>query len=70
MNRDGLHNLAEYKSFFNYVKDREHALGSWWDDRPLEEVYYAMMNKVNPSRDGCTMEDMLRLYAVYMDKNK
>ena len=52
------------------MKDRELATGAWWDDRHLEEVYYKMLNKVNPYRDGLTMEDMLRWYAVYVAKDK
>ena len=62
--------LDEYKNWLKDVKERDRANGVWWDDRPLDDFYYKMLNKVMPYRDGVTMEDMFRFIPVYMAKMK
>ena len=68
-NGDGVLDAAEYEEYQRLNNEEAAREGNWSDDRPGRAAQsYAIMNQVNPERDGCSMQEVFSVYGPYMAK--
>ena len=68
-NGDGVLDTAEFEVYQQLNNEEAAREGQWSDDRPGRAAQsYAIINQVNPDREGCSLQEVFAMFGPYMAK--